>query len=324
MKITAEYSLLLLLIAFLIFIGLFTRLGDISLGQVFDSLNRSSDDNTISIVVWSIRAPRVAVSLLVGASLGLSGALIQLSTRSTLGDPNIFGIGGGATIFLASVFAGVISVGQLGIFLGCIGSSVFIGVLLAWLVSNKDLSPTKLALSGIAVAAFTLAIGIAVISYGRVFPTQVIGLVSGAFTKSNWQILTYVLITFTLCMGITVIIAKRFYPVMLGDVLARSIGVEPVKLRFIAMILGGILAGASVYAGGLINFVGLISPHLTRRLSGNNPILLLTGSALIGALITIFSDQVARLIFYPVEIPVGMTTTVIGAPLMIILSWKIK
>lgn len=323
MKITVQYSSLLLLIAFFICIGLFTRLGDISLGQIFDSLN-SPDDSAIDVVIWSIRAPRVAVSLFVGASLGLSGALIQLSTRSTLGDPNIFGIGGGATIFLASVFAGVVTVGELGVFIGCIVSSVLIAVLLAVLVSSKDLSSIKLALMGIAVAAFTLAIGIAIISYGRVFPTQVIGLVSGTFTRSNWQIFSYLFITFTLCIGITFIIARNFYPVMLGDVLARSIGVEPVRLRFIAMVLAGILAGSSVYAGGLINFVGLISPHLTRRLSGNNPMLLLTGSALIGSLITIFSDQIVRLIFMPVEIPVGMTTTIIGAPLMILLSLKIK
>ena len=323
MKITVQYSSLLLLIAFFICIGLFTRLGDISLGQIFDSLN-SPDDSAINVVIWSIRAPRVAVSLFVGASLGLSGALIQLSTRSTLGDPNIFGIGGGATIFLASVFAGVVTVGELGVFIGCIVSSVLIAVLLAVLVSSTDLSSIKLALMGIAVAAFTLAIGIAIISYGRVFPTQVIGLVSGTFTRSNWQIFSYLFITFTLCIGITVTIARNFYPVMLGDVLARSIGVEPVRLRFIAMVLAGILAGSSVYAGGLINFVGLISPHLTRRLSGNNPMLLLTGSALIGSLITIFSDQIVRLIFMPVEIPVGMTTTIIGAPLMILLSLKIK
>tara|TARA_B100001750_G_C15520168_1_gene610907 strand:+ start:878 stop:1849 length:972 start_codon:yes stop_codon:yes gene_type:complete len=322
-KITVQYSSLLLLIAFFICIGLFTRLGDISLGQIFDSLN-SPDDSAIDVVIWSIRAPRVAVSLFVGANLGLSGALIQLSTRSTLGDPNIFGIGGGATIFLASVFAGVVTVGELGVFIGCIVSSVLIAVLLAVLVSSKDLSSIKLALMGIAVAAFTLAIGIAIISYGRVFPTQVIGLVSGTFTRSNWQIFSYLFITFTLCIGITFIIARNFYPVMLGDVLARSIGVEPVRLRFIAMVLAGILAGSSVYAGGLINFVGLISPHLTRRLSGNNPMLLLTGSALIGSLITIFSDQIVRLIFMPVEIPVGMTTTIIGAPLMILLSLKIK
>ena len=133
MKITVQYSSLLLLIAFFICIGLFTRLGDVSLGQIFDSLN-SPDDSAINVVIWSIRAPRVAVSLFVGASLGLSGALIQLSTRSTLGDPNIFGIGGGATIFLASVFAGVVTVGELGVFIGCIVSSVLIAVLLAVLV----------------------------------------------------------------------------------------------------------------------------------------------------------------------------------------------
>tara|TARA_B100001013_G_C24464009_1_gene384715 strand:- start:413 stop:685 length:273 start_codon:yes stop_codon:yes gene_type:complete len=90
------------------------------------------------------------------------------------------------------------------------------------------------------------------------------------------------------------------------------------------MLLVGILAGASVYAAGLIGFVGLTSPHIARKLFGNTPSHMILGSILIGGLITIFADQIARLLVAPIELPVSMATTVIGAPVMIYLALKIK
>ena len=171
--------------ASLILIGIFAGPTNSSFEDTVNGLMFSGDGG-MSTIVWDIRIPRIVVCLLVGGGLGLAGVLIQLSTRSPLGDPNLFGIGGGAAIFLATVAAGIISVGQFGMFLGCIVSSVFVGMFLAKLISSIDLSPTKLAIMGIAVGALTITIGTSVISYGRVFPTQVVGLVSGSFTSSNW------------------------------------------------------------------------------------------------------------------------------------------
>ena len=111
---------------------------------------------------------------------------------------------------------------------------------------------------------------------------------------------------------------------MLGDTLARSLGVNPIRTRTLAMSITGILAGASVYSGGLIGFVGLIAPHITRRLFGNNPRELILASSLIGAILTLGADQIARLLFAPAELPVGMATTILGAPVMIYLASRMK
>lgn len=292
-------------------------------GDTFDGLLLPGD-GLMGTIVWDIRIPRIVVSLLVGGCLGLAGVLIQLSTRSPLGDPNLFGIGGGAAIFLAAVAAGILSFAQIGVFVGCIISSVIIALLLARLVSTADLTPVKLAIMGIAVGALTVAIGTSVISHGRVFPTQVIGLVAGSFTASSWSVVYYLLPTLIVCLGIAIIFSPRFYPIMLGDSLSRSLGVNPLRTRAITMGLVGVLSGASVYAGGLIGFVGLMSPHIARKVLGNAPVHLVIGSTLIGALTTIFADQVARLLFAPIELPVGMATTVIGAPMMMYLALKMK
>ena len=308
---------------FLILVGIFAGPTGATFGDTFDGLLLSGD-GLMGTIVWDIRIPRIVVSLLVGGCLGLAGVLIQLSTRSPLGDPNLFGIGGGAAIFLASVAAGILSFAQMGVFVGCIISSVIIALLLARLVSTADLTPVKLAIMGIAVGALTVAIGTSVISHGRVFPTQVIGLVAGSFTASSWSVVYYLLPTLIVCLGIAIILSPRFYPIMLGDSLSRSLGVNPLRTRAITMGLVGILSGASVYAGGLIGFVGLMSPHIARKVLGNAPAHLVIGSTLIGALTTIFADQVARLLFAPIELPVGMATTVIGAPMMMYLALKMK
>ena len=125
----------------------------------------SDQSGSSRTIVWSIRIPRIVVSMVVGASLGLAGVLIQSSTRSTFGDPNLFGVGGGAVIFLAASAAGIVVAGEFGIFLGCVISSLVVGLVLSVLVSSKDLSPVKLAIMGIAVGALTVSVGTSVISH---------------------------------------------------------------------------------------------------------------------------------------------------------------
>lgn len=308
---------------FLAFIGIFAGPSDLTFSDTYSGLMRS-DDGMLTTVIWTIRIPRVLVAILVGGSLGLSGVLIQLSTKSPIGDPNLFGIGGGAVIFMAIVTIGLISIPDLGVFLGAIASSILVGLFLASLVSNQNLTPMKLAIMGIAVGALMVSLGTSVISYGRVFPAQVIGLVAGSFTSSSWEIVYFLLCSLFGCAIAAILLSGRLSPITLGDDISRSLGVDPIKTRIYLISIASILAGSSVYAGGLIGFIALISPHIGRRLVGNSPIQLILISIMVGALLSILSDQIARLIFAPVELPVGLTTTILGAPLMMYLAWRYK
>ena len=323
MRLFVSYVGFFLTIILFALVGLFYGPSDASLSELTSGLIRS-DDGPMKMIIWSIRIPRIILSLLTGCCLGLSGALIQLSSRSAIGDPNLFGIGGGASIFLAGSYAGVFVFDEHWIFFGSIISSLAVSLVLSRLISSRDLTPVKLAIMGIALGTLTISIGTAVISFGRVFPSQVIGLVAGSFTSSNWDKIVYLLIILIPVLLITSLLSKRFYPIMLGDVLSKSLGVNPIRNRNIAMSLAGILSGASVYAGGLIGFVGLIAPHLSRRILGNNPYHLILGSTILGALLALFSDQLARLLFAPTELPVGMATTILGAPMMMYLAWRLK
>ena len=319
-----KYIVLTCLLIIMAFVGVLMGPTSGSTKEAFEAVFFIGERGTTHTIVWDLRAPRVFLSMLTGACLGLAGVFLQLSTRSPLGDANLFGIGGGAAIFLAAVTAGVFSVGGFGVFLGCVGSSLIVSLMLAVLVSNRDLTPIKLAIMGIAVGALTVSIGTSVISHGRIFPTQVIGLIAGSFTSSTWLLNLYLLATLIIVAIPSFFISGKLYPVMLGDTLSKSLGVNPVAIRFISMGIVGILSGASVMAGGLIGFVGLIAPHLARKMFGNAPVRLIFGSLLIGAFATISSDQISRLLFAPTELPVGMTTTIIGAPLMIYLTMRMK
>ena len=314
---------LLLATTLLVLTGVFIGPADANIQEVLGALSRSGD-SALSIIVWDMRIPRVLVSLLTGACLGLAGVLIQLSTRSPLGDPNLFGIGGGAAIFLAAVAAGVLSVGHFGVFAGSVLSSLVVAVFLSLLISKENIGPIRIAIIGLAIGALTISIGTSVISHGRVFPTQVIGLVAGSFTSSSWVTVYYLFSTLVFCVAVSSIIAKRFYPIILGDVLSKSLGVNPARTRTLSMTIAAALSAASVYAGGVIGFIGLLSPHLARWIFGNVPMNLIMGSVWIGSVATILADQLARLLFAPVELPVGMVTTLMGAPMMIYLALKIR
>ncbi|MBH27293.1 MAG: hypothetical protein CL786_04560 [Chloroflexi bacterium] len=323
MQISVQYFILGLIIFGLVLVGIFTGPSDFSIKEMFDGLLRKND-HISQVIIWDMRIPRILASIIVGNCLGLAGVLIQLSTRSSLGDPNLFGIGGGAAIFIAAGFGGLFVISSFFSLIGCIISSTLVALGLSMLISTPNLSATKLALMGIAVAALTISIGTAIISHGRVFPSQIIGLVSGSFSSSNWENVFYLLIIFCICFAISICLARKFFAIMLGDILTKSLGVNPIKIRLFAMTIVGVLSGVSVFSGGIIGFVGLVSPHISRRLFGNSTINLIISSSIIGGLITLFADQLARLLFAPSELPVGLATTILGAPTMMYLALKVK
>ena len=323
MKEIITYFLVISSTISLILLGIYSGNLDYSFQDISKILIIPNDD-IISTIVWDIRIPRILVSIVVGSSLGLAGVLIQLSTKSPLGDPNLFGIGGGATIFLSSTYIGLFSLGTFNTFLGCLITSILVALLLSKLISRPNLTPIKLAIMGIAVAALTASIGISVASYGKIFPTQIINLLTGSFTTSNWNTFYFSFFTFLICMILSLILSRKFYPMILSDILSKSLGVKPLLIRNFSMVIVGTLSGLAIYGGGLIGFIGLVSPHIARKLFPTSPHKIIINSILIGGLITLAADQITRFLFMPIELPVSLTTTLIGAPLMMYLGFKMK
>ena len=312
-----------LIVIGLMFVAVFVGAADVDFGSMLDGLvNR--DDSMISTILWKIRLPRLFVSFVAGGCLGLAGILIQTSTRSPLADPNLFGIGGGSIIILSFSIAGIIELSGYWLLIGSIIGALLVSIVLFALTTTKTLTPTRLILMGIALGSLTLGIAISVVSHGKVFPTQVIGLVAGSFTSSTWEVLWGILFVLVICFISGALISRKLNPLLLGDSIARSLGIKPWRIRILIFSVVAVLTGASVYAGGLVSFVGLLSPHLARRIYGNNVLGLLVSSTLIGGTITLMSDQFARLVLSPSEMPIGLATTILGAPVMMLLAFKIR
>ena len=282
-----------------------------------------SGDPTAEVIVGSLRLPRVVAAMLAGASLGAAGALLQSATRNPLGDPQLFGLGGGSAIVQALALAGVVIAGPWGLTSLSVLAAVVGAILIFLLASRENLTPARLALIGVSIGALTLAIAAAILTHSRVFSFQALTLFSGSLANRSWTDVAPVLPFLGLGIVLAILAAGRLNVLVLGDRLARQLGASPKSTRFVAMLSAGVLAGAGVALAGVVGFVGLLTPHVVRLLVGSDARVVMAFSFPVGALVVLYADQVSRLAFMPSEIPVGLVTTVLGAPLMIWVARRI-
>ena len=287
------------------------------------ALFTDSGDPTAAVVVRSLRMPRVLAALVAGACLGAAGSLLQSATCNPLGDPQLFGLGGGAAIVQALALAGILGTGPWGITSLSVLVALMGALLIFLLASRENLTPARLALIGVSLGALTLAVAGAILTHARVFSLQVLALFSGSLANRSWEDVTPAIPFLALGMVLAVLAAGRLNLLVLGDRLAGQLGASPKSTRLMAMVSAGVLAGAGVALAGVVGFVGLLTPHVVRLMVGNDARIVMAFSVPVGALVVLYSDQVSRLAFMPSEIPVGLVTTVLGAPLMIWVARKV-
>ena len=276
------------------------------------------------MIVHSFRIPRVVAALVVGACLGAAGALLQSATRNPLGDPQLFGLGGGAAIVQALAMAGVIGAGDWMVASLSVLAAV-VGALLIFLsASRENLTPARLALTGVSVGALTVAIAAAILMHARVFSLQALALFSGSLANRSWDDVAPVIPFLALGIAMAVVAAGRLNLLVLGDRLTGHLGASPRSTRLVALVSAGVLAGAGVSLAGVVGFVGLLTPHVVRLMLGNDARIVMAVSVPAGALVVLYADQLARLALMPAEIPVGLVTTVLGAPLMIWVARRLQ
>ena len=288
------------------------------------ALFTDSGDPTAEVIVRSIRMPRVAAALVVGACLGAAGSLIQSATRNPLGDPQLFGLGGGAAIVQALALAGVLGTGLWGLTSLSVMAALMGAILISLLSSRENLTPARLALVGVSIGALTLAIAAAILTHSRVFSLQALALFSGSLANRGWADIMPVIPFLVLGILMAVLAAGRLNLLVLGDRLGGHLGANPKLTRLLAMASAGVLAGAAVALAGVVGFVGLLTPHIVRLIMGNDARSVMAVSIPAGALVVLYSDQVSRLAFMPAEIPVGLVTTALGAPVMIWVARRLQ
>ena len=268
-------------------------------------------------IIWELRLPRVLAAAAVGAGLALCGAVMQALTRNPLADPYLLGLSSGASLgAVAFLLAGATLLMPLGAFLGA-GTAMALTLLVTQLLGGA--TPTRAILAGISVSALAAAATSFLIFWSSTGDSyrEILSWLMGSLSGVVWPEAWLAMAALTLA-GLPVLLAGRSLDAFaFGDTAAATLGVEVERLRW--LLLGGtaLLTGVLVSIGGAIGFVGLIVPHLVRLLTGSRHRVLLPVAMLLGASFMVWTDTAARGLFAPRELPVGIITALLGAPIFL-------
>jgi ABC-type Fe3+-siderophore transport system permease subunit len=274
-------------------------------------------------VVWQHRLPRSLIAVLVGASLGTAGALIQGIIRNPLASPDILGVTQGAGLAVTVVLLLMPASGSAWLpVVACLGGAAGAGALMAY-NSGMAFSPVRFALSGVAVSlTFASFTEFLLLTYPVEINTALLAL-TGSLWARGWSHLAPALLLIPM-IAASFLLAKPLDLIGLGDEAATGFGVQLTKVRTLTIALSVLLTGISVSVIGPVTFVGLMAPHLARRLVGGAHLVLIPASALVGAIVVTLADTLGRGLAPPLEIPVGILTAVIGAPYFLWLLFRIR
>lgn len=284
----------------------------------------TAESNVDAVILWRIRLPRALMGVVVGGALAAAGTVLQALLRNPLAEPHLLGVSGGAA------FGGVVALilggasGALPAFLVPLGA--FAGALASMLVVyrlgtvNGRLQPYTFLLAGVVCNAFTGALIMALNTFADFFQAHGIlfWLMGSLQTQSYWLVVASAVY---LVGGVLWLLrhTRELNVLSLGEESAAQLGVHVVRVRRVAFAVSSLLVGAAVSVSGMIGFVGLIVPHVTRLLIGADYRLLLPASVLVGGTFLVLADTVARSAFGAGEIPVGVVTALCGGPFFIYL-----
>lgn len=283
-------------------------------------------DNIITIII-NVRLPRVILSALVGAALTLSGAAMQGLLKNPLADGSTLGItsGGalGAVISIATGFT-LPFFPNAGLILMSIMFS-FLSLLLILTLTYKidyNLSNHTIILTGVIFSMFTSSITSLIVSLSGNNLKQVVFWTMGSFSGRGWSHVALMMPLFLLAAIPLLYLSRELDAFSLGEEQAEYIGVNTKRVKFLILILVSVLVGVSVAVSGTIGFVGLVIPHITRFITGPNHKKLLPFSVLFGASFLMATDLLSRSVLSPVELPIGVVTSLIGALLFIYIFYS--
>lgn len=319
----------LLTVALAVLVGLLTLasagLGayEISPGDVLSSIAHRAGVGGTELarvpesVLWNVRFPRIVLALLVGASLGCAGALMQGVFGNPLAEPSVIGVSLGAAV-------GAVAAISLGLnFLGnwTLPAFAFVaGLGTALLVYSMSRSGGRtevvtLILTGIAVNAFAGAlIGLFIFLADTAAVNQITFWQLGSLSQATWPKVLAVLPCAALGLAVAPFYARKLDLLALGERPARHLGVDVERLRVVLILVVALLTAAAVSVSGVIGFVGLVIPHLLRMAAGPGHRFLIPGSALGGAVVLLAGDLAARTVVEPAELPLGVLTALFGSP----------
>ncbi|PEA75292.1 ferrichrome ABC transporter permease [Bacillus wiedmannii] len=297
---------------------------DIHLETVWAAVFDYNSNLTQHQIIYELRLPRVIGAAVVGAAFAVAGAVMQGVTRNPLADAGVLGINAGAMFVVALSFAFFphmpYSYLMIVSFIGAVLSTVLIFIIGS--ATSGGLTPMRLTIAGAVMAAFlhSLSSGVAIyydLSQDLAF------WYAGGVAGVKWEHLKFLVPIILITILFATVIGRSISLISMGDDVATNLGVKTNRTRILGMIIVVILAGVSVSAVGSIGFVGLVIPHIARKLVGVNYRLIIPMSALLGAMLIVLADLGARTVNPPKELAIGIMVALVGVPFFLYIARKV-
>ncbi len=301
---------------------------DISPVEVVRTLFNTNQDHpdyaNYRLVVHTFRLPRIVLAFLVGAALATSGALMQGITRNPLADPGILGVSEGASLVAVLMIVYIDNAPLTLLPWGALAGALVMAVAIYWLAWKQgSSSPIRMILIGIGLGAVATSVTTTVLIFGEINQVQqAYTWMSGSVYGRNWEHVQSLATWLVVLIPTAVLSARQLNTLGLGDDAARGLGQRLEFQRGLLLVVSVALAAAAVAVSGTIGFVGLVAPHITRRLVGPSHEGLVPVTALFGGALLVLADLIGRWMIAPSELPVGIVTAMIGAPYFMFLLYR--
>ncbi|MBA3231422.1 MAG: iron ABC transporter permease [Acidobacteria bacterium] len=285
------------------------------------------DGSQEDLIVRTLRVPRALIAALVGASLGMAGAIMQGLTRNPMAEPGILGINAGAALaVVGAVFLfGASSLTTYALFAFVGGGLTAVAVYSLGSMGSGGMSPMKIVVAGAALTAFLSSMTTAILILNQRTLDEIRFWLAGSVAGRDLSLLLQVLPYMGVGLLLALALGRQITTLTLGEDVATGLGQRTAWVKGMAAVAVVLLAGSSVAIAGPIGFVGLVVPHLVRFFVGVDYRWILPYAAIVGAVLLVSADIGARLVIRPQELPVGVMTALVGAPFFIYLArWRVK
>lgn len=300
---------------------------NIEFSTILQSIFTDSNDVNVKIV-RDVRIPRAIAAALVGGFLSVAGAIMQGITRNPIAEPSVMGITQGATFMIAISF--VLQRIYPNLIISSFGLMIFaflgasISGLLVYFISSRSarkVDPVKLALAGTALGTLLISLAMGIAMYFNLYQ-QLSFWISGGLVSAKWEGVKLLFMVGGIGLIGAILMSPKITILSLGEEVAIGLGQKTNTVRFISLIIVILLTGASVSVAGNIVFVGLIVPQIVKGIVGADYKYIIPGSMILGSVLLVYSDIMARMINPPYETPIGSLTALLGVPVFIYLVRK--
>ena len=308
-------------VAMLLLIDILIGMSDIGIKEIIDSIINYSGSKQ-DLIIRTVRLPRVLLCILIGASMAISGLIMQNLTRNPLASPQILGINSGATLSVVVIMVFFPLLGYKAKILGAFLGAGVIGLFVHVIGTVKNLSPLKITLVGISIQLFLSSITKSIMLFNESKTSDLVFWMIGGVHHAQFIHIMAILPWFILSIILTILISNSMDTLKMGDSVAISLGENVTLTKTVATIVVILLSSSSVAIAGPISFIGLITPHIISKLGGRNFRQNFILCGIYGANLLLLSDIISKLLKYPYESPVGTVTSFIGAVFYIFLANK--